>query len=432
METAKLFKEHEIKKRESSVMRRSMQAVTLGMSFSFLRNLLTTCATFILILLFFSPSQAETFYSKYKLSKPLIERTENFKLLDDKDQSFKSKFKGWWKFKTGSGSAQGDDQMATSAFALGNFKSLYNFNSDISFFMHLGAGFQSTYLQETFQRSIGNFLSLKEAVVVYRPIKQACFGIGAINQGIVPSSLFISGSRAFPGLMECADINWGKKIRANLSAQQVVPTSSSFSSERIEKEVQPSLQTETLTLQYALHKNITVEGYGALFKYSDLPSVVAESSRLMGNTGLGSGAQSEFAYDFQGWASGIVVTTFGGTENGPYLRAGMLKNEKAVFDRSKAQHVNLGMGFRLKDYVIQPEFRYSFIESDAVPAKYLSWQMLGTNYEIKTAALKWKFKKNGFNLNFLYKQADPLIKTNIQDSSYELYEIQLETDYASF
>ena len=124
---------------------------------------------------------------------------------------------------------------------------------------------------------------------------------GAINQGYLNSPMLVSGRRAFPGFQAILSHDF-ENIRAELSVEQVVPTSYSMNLDREDKEETPFFQTQSLQFKGKSLKLIEWSVTGGHFGWSNIPDKVAYESSLQGNSVIGSEsvAGSQFKYDFDG------------------------------------------------------------------------------------------------------------------------------------
>lgn len=201
---------------------------------------------------------------------------------------------------------------------------------------------------------------------------------GALSQSeVFGSNVFIS-SRAFPG----AGIKFGlgdSKMGFKAMVQETVPTTYTFSTNLAERENTPRLSTSKAGFYYK-QNNIKLSMDVGIFDYTSLPSIVAQTSRLYGNSVDGTGFASEFVYDFRGWLTNFDLAYILNDDTTFRLAVDMLQNTSApsAFNQSQAIQVsghhrlNRTLGFDLA-------FTNFFVESDAVPAFFTSRSLGQTN-----------------------------------------------------
>lgn len=194
---------------------------------------------------------------------------------------------------------------------------------------------------------------------------------GALSQSkVFNSSVFIS-RRAFPGIEESL------KLKVNdfcfkASAQQVIPTTYTFSTALIEREKTPSLNTGNLSACYENDKvHLTLRG--GVFDFSNLPGYVADISRLYGNTVDGPGYNARFKYGFRGWHAGFDAYYNPNKDVSFRLATTMLENMGAIPTTNQAQHIEVSGHYRFNHaFGFDLSFNNFFVESDAVPAFFMS------------------------------------------------------------
>ncbi len=355
-------------------------------------------------------------------------------------------FYGKWKIISGAQVLNSEDNSLNRFSLFGNVKSTLKFHKRFYFKSLLGVGLHSFQGQDQFQKEPGNNVSLLEGLLVFKPTTNSYLSMGAVNQRTFHNSfLSYSHHRAFPGFMEKVNFNPTRNSKISIKAQQVIPSSYSFSSQRTEKEVQPSLLSEFAEFNYG-KKNywnksklkFHLSARAGFFKYTNLPAVVAEASRTSGNLVEGIGALARFKNGFEGWTTSGRLDMPIGDKQLITLSGETIKNDKAPFDVSKAQILVAKYGIKVSDLVLSPEIQYHYIERDSMVGAYMPGSFVSTNNEGISLFMSFNFTKLGFRILSGYRSLHPLIETTssnsnvFQQENEEIYELRLETDYASF
>ncbi|MGH1468196.1 MAG: hypothetical protein ACRBBP_04850 [Bdellovibrionales bacterium] len=231
-----------------------------------------------------------------------------------------------------------------------------------------------------------SFIYLRDARMYYRNnIKTEkndyfyTLSLGAIEQRrfLRKFDLFMS-KRALPGFEQIFKFsrNYRKKksFGFDLRFFEGVPTSQAKTLDFNEKEDIPLLLNGRLEM-YLKDMDLKPFGYRAglsigYFDFSSLPAVIADESRIFGNTVDGIGGAAEFRYDFKGWYAGWTAAIgFNRFEIFPYID--MITNTAAPSGRNQGQRA--GVHFKYHDkslYSLDLEPFSFFNESDASVASY--------------------------------------------------------------
>lgn len=201
---------------------------------------------------------------------------------------------------------------------------------------------------------------------------------GALSQfEVFYNSVFIA-RRAFPGISESIQFNVDDFF-FKVSAQQVVPTTYTFSTALVEREATPTLNSGNASASYETDL-VKVQLKGGVFDYSNLPAMVADQSRLFGNTVQGTGFNSRFAFGYRGWVSGLDLVYNPTKDLALRFVANMLENSAAPQSFNQAQSLQASAHYRLnRDLGFDFIFTDFFVESDAVPAFFTSRNFGQTN-----------------------------------------------------
>ncbi len=254
---------------------------------------------------------------------------------------------------------------------------------------------------------------------------------GALSQyEVFGNNLFIS-KRSFPGIGESFTYQTDE-LKLNLMAQQVVPTTFTFSTDLVERESTPTLNTVKGSLGYNL-ETLSFYFSGGYFDYNDLPNSVADVSRLYGNKTDGTGNNTVFAFDFRGWMTNFNTvyspskdTSFRfGVDMLENLGAPKTFNQSQIIQLSAHHRFNRDLGFD----IIVSDF---FVESDAVPAFFTS-RMIQTNRRGNgiEVGIQWLEKKVRLSAGYMVTDLinpDPALRQLESD----IITINLETAYDLF
>lgn len=258
---------------------------------------------------------------------------------------------------------------------------------------------------------------------------------GQIHQRWLNEPLFIGGL-GFPGAAQKFQIK-KKSWDLGLITQQLIPTSSTLSTRVAEREGTPSLFTESIQAGVRPSSNNFILGRVTMYKYNDLPSVVAYWSRIYGNTPSNFGNDinnSTFRYDFSGWMGQMAYEQKFSNSFSMQFQYMAMKNTAAPDDSGESQAITVTAANDFGRWIIGGRYKNYFIESDAVPAYYNSHRLghnnrTGNEYEIMFESKDW-----GVNFSATYVKADLLrdqgqTASELQQDNQQTFYIQVETMY---
>lgn len=317
------------------------------------------------------------------------------------------------------------------------------FSKYFFFDLNMGIGASLGSVQERFgDLRANNFIFLKESALFFRtpglltPEKPFWMklSIGAINQRNFLNKFDIMMSqRALPGLEQIFKYQHtyalDKSFGFDLRSFQGVPASQSLNLNFNEKESTPLYLNANLEL---FIKDMSPKfgyrvgfNYG-VFDYSTLPSVIANESRLYGNSVSDFGPNAEFDYDFKGWYGGWrAVVSVPKFEFAPYVK--IVTNSAAPDGQNQGQMA--GATFRhhdkhLNTWSIHP-FTF-FNEKDASVASYNSSSLGHNNREGYGIHLAYNIKKRGLKFEAQYTYSDIIEENgNLQIPSH-FYGLRME------
>jgi hypothetical protein len=251
---------------------------------------------------------------------------------------------------------------------------------------------------------------------------------GVLFQTTLHSELLVD-RMAFPGARAQAMFNTSQ-FETGVAVETAIPTSTSLSANTSELEATPSLNTASLNFNWEASKRAYWKTKAGYFAYSDLPSAVAQKSRLLGNEVI---AMSEADYSLKYEHQGIEATTklslpvfnrFTIIAGGDYLQ-----NQKAPSDLNTATlfwggaeiYFNRNFTWALigGQFSVAPESAVSYFNAT-------SFETNRVGYVIET---KFKFQRERFNLSVKYTDAELMYESEYQSREKTLT-IKLETAYA--
>jgi len=264
-----------------------------------------------------------------------------------------------------------------------------------------------------------NFIFLKKSELFFRAANKdrslwTKLSLGAINQAEFLNGFDIMVSvRALPGLKQHFkyENNYSKEKSFGLDVRafQGIPASQSLNLNFNEKEDTP-LYTNANLRVFAKDMNPDFGyrlglNYG-VYDYSELPSIIANESRLFGNTVSDFGPNAEFTYDFKGWYGGWDANlSFPRFEMRAFTQ--ILTNTAAPDGQNQGQMA--GGEFRYHDQHLNSWSLYSFTffnEKDASVASYNSTILGHNNREGFGIYLAYKMKKRGLKFEARYIYSD--------------------------
>lgn len=345
-------------------------------------------------------------------------------ILKSTQQNYNSKYRLRW--KTNLGYQTFESLTDSSSIAAGGFtfEGKGKLANELALKLNAQMKFESGTTQSLYRElDQNNGFFIREAYADYRPFSFLRLKAGAISQKYLNAPLLVS-QRSFPAIVEKLYIK-RENTSIILSAQQAIPTSSSFDQERSDKEPQASFQTQTLEGRIILG-NLKMKGFITNYQFKNLPSKVAFESSIFGNTVPDNDVGfSNFVFDYAGQVLGAEANLkFGAYEYGAGVQ--QIENKKAI------EKFNTGrLGFiraliPLGDDELEAKFERFFNESDSSVAYYNS-ALYGHNNRVGYSAFaKYSFRNRGFSINLGYVNSD-VINQKALESKEEKFQLQLET-----
>lgn len=359
-------------------------------------------------------------------------RTSVVSLSQDDADFFKERWSGeWWVGSLMHNFSEGKDEGTAAAVKLGS-KVNYRLTPWMRFKAEGEARFYGGRIQTRYDDDVyDSFLRLREGVVGIGDPELFEVQIGAVNQSYLQNELLVSRRRAFPGVKEEIVVG-NKTAKFNFFAQQVVPTSRSFNTERAEREKTPTLLTETAKLTWVPQELFETEVHVTHFRFNNLPSVIAFESGQLGNSIRGDLApESQFMYSFEGFSLGTEFCLC--LSGAMKFRVGgkWLQNSQAPTTANRGQLLYLEPEIAWRDVAVRPRLSTFFNESDTSPAAYNSSYLGNNNRKGILAELVMEFKRYGFNIELEYVQSSLINNDPYQFDRQSVY-LAVETHHVAF
>lgn len=338
------------------------------------------------------------------------------------------KFSAEWRLRM-SGEDYHDEQSQSKIFALKtDLKAKYQLHSSLLIDLQPSLRLQSGTTQSVDGADKPeNKISLTQAALVYRPFNMTRVSAGALNQTYLHSDLLVD-EIAFPAARAELLLTRGTLLSA-LVLESAIPTSTSLSTNTRELEPTPSLNTVALKMNLQGSKNLYLRMTGGYFIFNNLPSAVAQSSRLLGNeVDVISDAQYAFTHKFEGYEAKAEFKAPALHWLNIYGKAEYIVNIKAPSGLNSGSIYGLGAEIFF-DKALSLDFEggvFSIAPEAAV--SYFNAGRLETNRNGYFANTFLDFEKQGFRVGIQYQQSDVMYINSIQSKDQKVF-LKLETSY---
>ncbi len=210
---------------------------------------------------------------------------------------------------------------------------------------------------------------------------------------------------------------------------QTVPTASGRERAPGSESKTPLLVTSgaELTLE---SERIEFKVGGSHFKFSDLPSNLASSSALYGNTVFGIGSEvTEFAYEFEGYqgSSSLELDLSGSLE--VKLSGAYLKNIKAPAGLNEGYSTAVSVEYDVnKNLEITPEVAYVYNERDILPSSYITRSVGKNNRKALSMKLTVEMPEDSMKFFGRYVRTLEIVDLPFQ-ADRDIFSFGLEASY---
>ena len=342
-----------------------------------------------------------------------------------KDESAQEKLRG----EVGALQKQQEQTAAASLATKLNYKPI----SFAEFNLFAGVNLISGHSQYRYGDSESHSgFSFKEAAVKLSFLDHAKVAVGALGVQDYPIPSLLVSDFAFPGVSE--EITFGTAHQhIELFAEQMIPTSSSLSTQTAEQEITPGFYTEGVDMKTPLFVRNLIGGlYLGHFKFSNLPGSVANQSALFGNTVYETGPNSsQFKYAFEGFYGGVDLVWTINSKLKFGLGQSVLSNSAAPEDSRIGQMTEFRAEYRAtSDLILSSSLELFFNESDSSPAYFNAAEYGHNNMEGLGAHMKIEFPKHHFSAKADYYSAD-LINVNSSQYNQQFFFLRFVTEYGN-
>jgi hypothetical protein len=271
--------------------------------------------------------------------------------------------------------------------------------------------------------------SLKQAALRWTPNSYFAMLAGSLNQGTLHTSV-VADDIPFPAFRVGARMKPGN-FEFGLFGEVSVPASNSLDTNTNEVEPNPIKEALQIQMNWKPNSLLFVKNKFGTYHYKNLPSEVANQSKLLGNTTTTiTDDVAAFDFEFRGVEAKtelqIPISQFDLT-----LIAEGARNSGAPETKNTAYLGSIGLRWHAssRNSFFAQGWRFR-VESDVAPAVFSSRDLFRTNRNGYEAQLGWHLKKEKFEIKMVYKEADVIEETPAQ-SRVRYYGLELETDYGS-
>ncbi len=272
----------------------------------------------------------------------------------------------------------------------------------------------------------------KEAAVRLSPFDHFKIAIGALYVQDEPIPSLLISDFSFPGVSE--EVQFGTTHQhIQFFAEQMIPTSSSLSTQTADQEQTPGFYAEGIDLRSPLFSRDLIAGlYAGHFKFSTLPGAVASQSALFGNTVHETGPNSsQFEYGFEGFFGGSELEWLMSRHLKIMVGEHVISNRDAPQDSRYGEMTQLKIQYRVNnDLIITPIFESFMNESDSSPAFFNSAEYGHNNMQGFGGHLRIDFPMEHFYARADYYSAD-LINVNPSQYNQQFFFLRFVTEYGN-
>ncbi|MEK2645885.1 hypothetical protein [Bdellovibrio sp. BCCA] len=273
-----------------------------------------------------------------------------------------------------------------------------------------------------------NKITLNQAAAHYLPFQGLRLSAGALNQRHMHTQLLMD-NLAFPAARMEGLLKYGN-FKSSLALESAIPTSTSLSTNTKELEATPSLNGAALKLNWQAAKNLYWKTTAGYFVFNNLPSAVAQQSRLLGNeVDKISDAQYAFTNKYEGIEASTefefpVFSVLDLNIGGEYVM-----NQKAVSKDNQAyRYYANGEVHLTKNMDLVIGGSYFSVAPEAAVA-YFNASGFETNRVGYAAESSLAFNKEGFLVGLKYIDSEVMFANTVQSREKTVF-IKLETFYA--
>ena len=334
----------------------------------------------------------------------------HFYKVDDSEISSDFKLKSFWKSSmegsSFSNSIQGNRERLMKVKLYGKFNIEWPSVVSVEFEPYLVISQGETQYRR-FTKSENSPIQMKSGFLHLRPINGMSLQVGAIDQSFLSSPLLISDQTflsALAGYLYMKDT-----YEVQVVAQQAMPSVvNTF--KRYSEIAQPPYFTSLFVYgEWLPSRFISFKGHVTGFYFTSLPSFMAHTSKLYGNSITGNQALARFEHSYYGTDMNISSQIRLGSKL--YLTLGYngLINLGAPVDKSWGERIYASIDTDVLSFAkMYSRFEYFYNSSDSAPA-YFNSELYGHNDRKGfLTELKAFFPKGNFEAGFRYVLSQPI------------------------
>ena len=313
-----------------------------------------------------------------------------------------------------------------------NTRIFHPFSPILSTNLEIGFRIQTGSVQNLFTDEFRpkQSLLLSEARINWDPFEFFTLNVGAINQSHFGSPIFID-NHSFPALQEKFHFGLGSG-NLELSAQQAIPTSRSFSTRAIGKESTPFLSSASVKWLYEDPAAWEFSVRGTYFQFKNLTRGIAQDSRFYGNTVIGLGPEgAQFLNKYEGFEAGADISFKLNSKWQLFAGNSFLQNSKAVASSKRGTYFFGGFTYNGSRMSVTPSFWAFNVESDSSPAFYTNKAFSHNNRKGLKAKISVHLNPEKLTIDAEYVNSST-IKASPTQSDRKYVQLKLTMDYMSF
>lgn len=290
----------------------------------------------------------------------------------------------------------------------------FKFTENLSLLADPQVNLNSSRSQSRFATYNNSNFYINEISVNYQLYGHGKIAVGTLNQSHLDSPFLVSNI-SFPGVLLKLEDSYNNYL-FGIKAQSLMPTSSSFDSDRTVKEETPHFDTMGIFGEYNKSNKLKINAQINYFKFSDLPSVVAFQSKRFGNTvtGLQVG-DSNFVYKFSGISQSYNAIYDINDRLSAEMYLSIVENENAEPGSNRAQAIRSQLNYKTADVNYIPSLTRFYSETDVSPAYYNSPFLGHNNRDGMMYTLRAELKKLNLAIQASYLDAKIINSSIYQD-----------------
>ncbi len=266
-----------------------------------------------------------------------------------------------------------------------------------------------------FIKSESSPIQMKNGFLHIRPINGMSLQFGAVDQSFLSSPLLVSDDQTFVSAV-AGYLYMKDTYEIQVVVQGAMPSIVNTFKRYSEIAKTPYFTSLFVYGEWLPSRLISFKGHATGFSFTSLPSFIAHSSKLYGNSITGNQTLARFEYPYYGTDMDISSQIKLGSKF--YLSVGYngLINLGAPLDKSWGERIYASLDTDVLSFAkVYSRFEYFYNSSDSAPA-YFNSEMYGHNNQKGfMTELKAFFPKGNFETGFRYVLSQPITPSLIHD-----------------